>query len=76
MCFGGSKPPQQMAPPTPPPPPPVLEQTAPKMTAPSPSEEQTRNAQGTKQYRTSLAISTPATNAGTTQNNSGLGISM
>lgn len=76
MCFGGSKAPVQQAPPTPPPPPPVLEQTAPKMTAPTSGEADNRNAQGTKQYRTNLAINPAGSNTGMTSNNSGLGISM
>lgn len=77
MCIGGSKAPVQQAPPTPPPPPPVLEQPAPQIASPSQSAEQNANAQGTKKYRTSLAIATPGANVGsTTSNNSGIGISM
>jgi hypothetical protein len=76
MCMGGSKAPVQQAPPPPPPPPPVLEQTAPKLSAPTSGEADNRNATGTKQYRTSLAIGSPIVNPGMTSNNSGLGISM
>lgn len=71
MCTGSPEPPPP--PPAPPPPPPVLEQEAPKTSAPNQAEMAERKASGTKRYRNSnLGISATQPTAPT----GGLGITM
>lgn len=63
MCLNDT--PEPKPPATPPPPPPVLEQEAPKTTAPKVADELTRRAVGTKKYRSPLSITSGNTdNAG------------
>lgn len=59
MCLNDA--PEPKPPATPPPPPPVLEQEAPKSTAPKVGDELTRRAEGTKKYRSPLSITSGST---------------